>query len=292
MAFLKPQNPIKKGEDFIYPLTTEDQVMALDGSRISTKYIKVDLNTEDDTQNDIQLKDADTLGGIPANQYASKNTVEANYHYFNNFKEQAINDIDLLEETTVKKVDMESYALKTEIDEIKKSLLQIGSYYTTSTNTNPASVLGFGTWSLVDKQFAFYKSESNVEAFLYDTTQCQSGNINFYRNGHTIQAKIKIVTAVALTAANVLLGTIDYQQLGVSRIAFSNELIGLGDGIAGYTTAALNSTTGELTHYYGVKNLAATVPSGSYIYFNFSLSIPHEYMLDSACDKFIWKRIA
>ena len=34
MAYLKPQSPIKFNEDHIYPLTTIDQIVKLDGSRL------------------------------------------------------------------------------------------------------------------------------------------------------------------------------------------------------------------------------------------------------------------
>lgn len=33
MAYLKPQSPIKNGEDHVYPLTTYDQIIMSDGSR-------------------------------------------------------------------------------------------------------------------------------------------------------------------------------------------------------------------------------------------------------------------
>ena len=33
MAYYKPQSPIKNGEDYIYPLTTHDQIIMADGSR-------------------------------------------------------------------------------------------------------------------------------------------------------------------------------------------------------------------------------------------------------------------
>ena len=34
MAYLKPQSPIQSREDFIYPLTTADQIILSDGSRL------------------------------------------------------------------------------------------------------------------------------------------------------------------------------------------------------------------------------------------------------------------
>lgn len=37
MAYYKPQSPIKNGEDYIYPLTTHDQIIMADGSRWNGK---------------------------------------------------------------------------------------------------------------------------------------------------------------------------------------------------------------------------------------------------------------
>lgn len=34
MAYLKPQSPMKNGDNYIYPLTTIDQVIKADGSRL------------------------------------------------------------------------------------------------------------------------------------------------------------------------------------------------------------------------------------------------------------------
>lgn len=34
MAILKPQTPLRNGEDFIYPVTTADQIILSDGTRL------------------------------------------------------------------------------------------------------------------------------------------------------------------------------------------------------------------------------------------------------------------
>ena len=39
MAYYKPQSPIKNGEDYIYPLTTYDQIITSDGSRWNGKQL-------------------------------------------------------------------------------------------------------------------------------------------------------------------------------------------------------------------------------------------------------------
>ena len=84
MAYLKPQSPIKLGEDHIYPLTTIDQVVMSDGKRLGG--VGVYLEKPEDGE-DTTLEagvNADTLGGIlPSgfvlnsdfNEY--KNTLEA-----------------------------------------------------------------------------------------------------------------------------------------------------------------------------------------------------------------------
>lgn len=73
MAYYKPQSPIKNGEDYIYPLTTVDQVMLDDGSRLNAKYVTVNLdNAEDGGDVNTALVNADSLGGKPASDYALK----------------------------------------------------------------------------------------------------------------------------------------------------------------------------------------------------------------------------
>ena len=67
---IKLQNPLVLNEQHIYPLTLDDQVITKDGSRLNTKYISVDIN---DTDSGIIPKtNAEQLGGISADNYATK----------------------------------------------------------------------------------------------------------------------------------------------------------------------------------------------------------------------------
>ena len=45
MAFLKPQSPLAKGDDYFYPLTTADQVILKGGARLEDVVGKIDRNT-------------------------------------------------------------------------------------------------------------------------------------------------------------------------------------------------------------------------------------------------------
>lgn len=72
--FLKPQSPLKhKDGAFFYPLTTEDQVIMEDGSRLSgANFLSFDDNSIAGEANPIN---ADTLGGKPAAAYATESFV-------------------------------------------------------------------------------------------------------------------------------------------------------------------------------------------------------------------------
>lgn len=73
--YYKPQTPLAKGDDFIYPLTTADQVLLEDGSRLNAKVVMAALDDAEDGEDynpDEVLVNAESLGGIPANSYMLK----------------------------------------------------------------------------------------------------------------------------------------------------------------------------------------------------------------------------
>lgn len=64
MAYLKPQSPIKNGEDHIYPLTTYDQIIMNDGSRWDGN-----VTTDKTLTQSGRAADAKTVGDAIANHY-------------------------------------------------------------------------------------------------------------------------------------------------------------------------------------------------------------------------------
>ena len=90
MAYLKPQSPLQhKDGDYFYPLTTVDQIVMENGSRLNTeisKHLIIDTSGAESAEpNGIN---ADTLGGYPADDYVRKeeignmgsvNSVQINY---------------------------------------------------------------------------------------------------------------------------------------------------------------------------------------------------------------------
>lgn len=82
--FFEPQTPLMQGGDFYYPQTTAGQVILPDGRRLGSSE-KLNLTASDvnalsvDTSNGIQgeaaLSNADMLGNIPADGYATKDMI-------------------------------------------------------------------------------------------------------------------------------------------------------------------------------------------------------------------------
>lgn len=63
MTYKKPQSPIMNGTDGIYPLTTADQIIRADGSRL-------------EQNGKVVADDSAKLGGKPAETYALKTEIE------------------------------------------------------------------------------------------------------------------------------------------------------------------------------------------------------------------------
>ena len=70
-VYYKPQSPIQSGEDFIYPITTADQVMVDENTRLNAVgvYLK---NIDNSTDTTVYGNNATTLGGVAAEDYALK----------------------------------------------------------------------------------------------------------------------------------------------------------------------------------------------------------------------------
>ena len=84
MACLKPQTPLKDFStgDYVYPLTTVDQVVLEDGSRLNSelsKHLMIDIKNANEAEpNSIN---ADTLGGYAAEEYVRKDQYDIKMNY-------------------------------------------------------------------------------------------------------------------------------------------------------------------------------------------------------------------
>jgi hypothetical protein len=174
----------------------------------------------------------------------------------------------------------------------KKGLYPVGSVYVTSTNKNPSSWLG-GTWSLYDKQFKTQRVTATVTA-----SKADSISVYAFLSGHRIDFYIKYTTkTTALTDTSVELFTISPKSVGATQFGnIAKSFSHFSDGqnaVIAYTlsTAGLVTCIDVIKRGSSEANVAtgASITNCNSMYANLH-SI--DYMIDSFCDKFFWKRTA
>ena len=170
----------------------------------------------------------------------------------------------------------------------------VGSCYTTSTNTNPATILGGGTWELIDKQFTPLITD-NSSLFTAKSKNCSLTNIYVSRANHSIRIRLQILPKVTLGDTTVEIGTFNLASLGITNFWNTYYPIGNSDGGGGLTLTSIAYDTGTMSHQDTIhrKGNETAITSTSYnIIYDFVAVMPTSHMLDSACNQFIWKRTA
>jgi len=168
----------------------------------------------------------------------------------------------------------------------------VGSIVNTKTNSNPSTSYG-GTWSLIGKNFIGLAS-GLATIFTANTTNVSNVVRTMERIGNIITLHLELTTAVALSDNAVNLGTVNFANIGITRLWSSLKQVPCGtddgNGIAllsiDYESGAVQSTD-VIT-----KTSGGTIPAGSTIEANFVLNIPQSYMIDSFCNRFTWERTA
>ena len=152
--YYKPQSPIQSGEDFLYPITTADQLMKSDNSR---RLEQAGLIVADNSTSlggvaagEYALKtdtapDSSKLGGIAASSYALKTDTVSNSEKLGNV---AASEYAL---KTYKAPDSSKLEGKT-LATIKKEIYPVGAIYISTSSTSPASLFG-GTWEQLKDRF-------------------------------------------------------------------------------------------------------------------------------------------
>lgn len=175
-----------------------------------------------------------------------------------------------------------------ESDTTIKNTYPVGSEFITSTNTNPNSFGIPGTWTLIDKEFSSVGPTNS--GFNINTTNTTSATPYWSRSGHTLNLEIVFTNKVQINDNTVIVGNWNLETLGVTRLNH-------GIGTCGYTDAG-NCLFMGYTNTLGEFSIVDLIPD-SYISAGktdnkifLSVAIHKDYMLDSACDKFYWKRTA
>lgn len=166
----------------------------------------------------------------------------------------------------------------------------VGSIYISSTNSNPSSILG-GTWQLIDKEFI--STTSNVASmFTINDEVTTSATPSFSRSNHAIYTRINFVNKIELSDTAYTIGTFNLEQLGVTELTYQKYGVAYSDGGNAVFMVTLTDK-GVLTVVDVVgKQSATTISANSSCWVEFIHEIQTGSMLDSACNKFYWKRTA
>ena len=156
-----------------------------------------------------------------------------------------------------------------------------------SSDYNPNNEFTGQTWELIDKEFTPTTSSKTGFTASSDIT---TNSVRWSRSGHSLDFEFTFTSSAALTDEVITLGTLDYSVMGVERLNHTLRVVGSSDGANSLFILYINATTGEVQSVDSIGE--ATVAAGNSCYAFFSMNIHPDFMLDSACNKFYWKRIS
>lgn len=156
-----------------------------------------------------------------------------------------------------------------------------------SPDYNPNNEFAGQTWELIDKEFSPTTSSNTGFTASSDIT---TNSVRWSRSGHSLDFEFTFTSSAALTDEVIILGTLDYSVMGVERINHTLRVVGSSDGANSLFILYINATTGEVQSVDSIGE--TTVAAGNSCYAFFSMNINPDFMLDSACNKFYWKRIS
>ena len=157
-TYYKPQSPIQSGEDFIYPLTTLDQIMVDENTRLNA--VGVYLKNIDDSTDTKKPQNPLTNNGFGIYPLTTADQVilsdgsrlEKNKQITANNSEKlgnvAASEYALKNDTVL---NSEKLGGKT-LAEIMLALYPVGAVYISANSTSPASLFG-GTWERIKGRF-------------------------------------------------------------------------------------------------------------------------------------------
>ena len=164
----------------------------------------------------------------------------------------------------------------------------INSVVITSTNENPSTKFG-GTWELVDKEFK--SSAGNSTTFFTANSNATTKSCLLIRAGHTLRIRLNFTNKVEITDSGATIGEFNYDLIGITRtnIGFSSMVGGTDNGNCVFIYD-INHSTGST--FIGDVAGNDSLATNSNCFIDFTIPIQQEYMIDSFCDKFYWKRVA
>lgn len=175
---------------------------------------------------------------------------------------------------------------------------RVGDVIITSANTNPSGTFG-GTWTLIDKEFTpFAQKYSTTDGIVFNSSYVsRSGErtCSVQRSGHSLRLRGIWRSSRALTDDSVDVWKIPQKLLGISTLTYGSEGIAASDGdnLLAYVSYSWKSDTLTMTsNDVAVMTKYDTPHLGNLWISDYTLEIALADMLDSACNKFYWKKTA
>lgn len=173
------------------------------------------------------------------------------------------------------------------------SLHPVGSIHITRENKNPSEYLG-GTWELLKKRMSNKRADSSSFFFSPDSNNVSGvGNSTMERLGYVIRIRLNLVLSSSLSDDTMNLGTIDFNYLGFSSLAYTLYVSGYTDTGNGIAQCSIAQDTGNITCLDVVtKSSGGSIASGNTLIIDIVIVPPSIYILDEECDEFVWERTA
>lgn len=168
----------------------------------------------------------------------------------------------------------------------------IGSIFCYNTNTNPASVLGYGEWVLVEKKFKRTWIDLTASDWTATNATLSSGGIYLY--GTTMMLRLNIIPSIALNDSTYDLGQINLSNYGLSPTLYGH-VKGKTQSDGGQATVVYTiSSDGKVSTFDSLQypNHTHSFTSGNNFYIYHYTTMPSAAtMPDNYCDRFYFKRI-
>jgi hypothetical protein len=181
----------------------------------------------------------------------------------------------------------------------------IGSVLITSTNTNPSASVG-GTWTLIDKEYNNDKLHLNAGASSWTVGSASLTSGVIILAGHLSRVSLTLATTTSLSSSSstsaLTLGTISPTIAGAGGTAgeIPRNAFGVSDLVKGIVQAINKEGTETYDIQYNIDANGSititkifnnkTLPVGTVINLTTYIPMHKDFMSDSACNKFYWRR--
>lgn len=169
----------------------------------------------------------------------------------------------------------------------------IGSCITMATNTNPSTVLGFGSWTLIDKLFNY---KWVTDGFTFNTTNTTGGASLAILHGNSIEFRLYWKNKVAISDNDMIVGTFNLAKIGITAghvcypMAYSDGLNAIAMCNLNLSTSPYNLTIND----FAIRG--TTYPTSTSEY---NIDLSYNYLVekldlkrDEFCNQFIFQRTA